>query len=516
MTQDQPNILFICVDQWRGDTLRALGHPLVRTPTIDRLCAEGVTFARHFTQGVPCAPARASMHTGMYTMNHRVVQNRTPLDAGFTNLALELRKHGYEPGLIGYTTTAIDPRPFPENDPVRRQMNAVLPGFRSVRTVEPENQRDYYGYLAANGYPQPEDPADYWRPDPADPRAQDGTSTAAPWLVKAEHSDTAWYTEAALEFIHAQKHNPWMLHLGYFRPHPPCLAPAPYHEMYAPADCPPPARLPSAAEQAAQHPFVDWMLSTQQASSYFRHGTGLISELDAAAIAQLRATYYGLMSEIDDQLARVVALLEETGQWERTLVIFTSDHGEELGDHYMLNKHGFYDASFHIPLVIRDPRPAANATRGTVVEALTGNIDDAPTVLDWIGAPIPRQMDGRSLLPFCHGKDPDDWRQEIFFESDFRDIVSEVPQKHFGLHMDECGLAVLRDQRWSYVHFAALPPLLFDIVEDPGQLHNLASDPAYAQVIAELRERMLRWRLVEQNRTLTGIGCWRNGYVERV
>lgn len=161
MTDEQPNILFICVDQWRGDTLRAVGHPLIRTPTIDRLCAEGVTFARHFTQGVPCAPARASMHTGMYTMNHRVVQNRTPLDAGFTNLALELRKHGYEPALIGYTTTAIDPRPFPEDDPVRRQMNAVLPGFRSLRTVEPENQRDYYGYLAAKGYPLPQDPADY-------------------------------------------------------------------------------------------------------------------------------------------------------------------------------------------------------------------------------------------------------------------------------------------------------------------------------------------------------------------
>jgi arylsulfatase A-like enzyme len=515
MTDRLPNILFICVDQWRGDTLRAVGHQTIRTPTIDRLAAEGVTFARHFTQGVPCAPARASMHTGMYTMNHRVVQNRTPLDAGFTNLSLELRKAGYEPALIGYTTTAIDPRPYPENDPIRRQMNAVLPGFRSLRTVEPENQRDYYGYLAASGYPVPAVLEDYWLPDPSDPRSSDGHSTAAPWLVKKEHTDTAWYTEAALEFINGQRHDPWMLHLGYFRPHPPMIAPAPYHEMYDPAQSPKPARLASAAEQAAVHPFLDWTFKTQEARSFFRHGEGLVSELDDAAIAQIRATYYGLMSEIDDQLEKVIALLEETGQWDNTLVVFTSDHGEEAGDHYLLNKLGFYDASFHIPMIVRDPRPAADGKRGSVVHALTGNIDDAPTVLDWLGAPIPRQMDGRSLLPFCHGNPPADWRKEIFFESDFRDIISEEPQRYFGVHMDECGLAVLRDDCWSYVHFAALPPLLFDIKADPGQLNNLAGDPAYAHVIADCRDRMLRWRLVQQNRTLTGVGCWRGGYVER-
>ena len=515
MSASQPNILFICVDQWRGDTLPVLGHPVVKTPTVDRLCREGVTFARHFTQGVPCAPARASMLTGMYTMNHRVVQNRTPLDAKFTNLALELRKAGYEPGLIGYTTTAIDPRPYPANDPVRRQMNAVLPGFRAVRTTEPEYQRDYYGYLAANGYPQPDDPADYWLPDPADPRSRDGKSTAAPWLVKAEHSDTAWYTEAALEFIHGQRHEPWMLHLGYFRPHPPMVAPAPYHEMYRPEATPAPARLDTADAQRAVHPFVRYTLDTQHARSFFRHGEGLVSELDAAAIAQLRATYYGLMTEIDDQLARVMQALEDTGQIDNTLIVFTSDHGEELGDHYMLNKQGFYDASFHIPMIVRDPRPEADATRGTIVSALTGNIDDAPTVLDWLGAPTPRQMDGRSLLPFIHGRAPADWRREIFFESDFRDIVSEAPQLALGVHMDEAGLAVLRDDNWAYVHFAALPPLLFNIVEDPGQLHDLAGDPAYAPVIADCQSRMLRWRLVQQDRTLTGVGCWREGYIER-
>lgn len=515
MHRQASNILLICVDQWRGDTLPALGHNLVRTPTIDRLCREGVTFARHFTQGVPCAPARACMLTGTYTMNNRVVQNRTPLDARFTNLALELRKCGYDPGLIGYTTTANDPRPTHPDDPVRRQMNGVLPGFREIRTTEPEQQRSYYGYLAAQGYPMPDDPLDYWRPDPAHPSANDLHSTAAPWLVRAEHSDTAWYTEGALEFIAGHGDEPWMLHLGYFRPHPPMVAPSPYHDMYRPEDCPPPSRLATPEAQKAVHPFLRYSLDTQQNKSFFRNGEGLVSELDLPAIAQIRATYYGLMSEIDDQLARVMTLLEATGQLDRTLIIFTSDHGEELGDHYLLNKLGFYDASFHIPMIIRDPSPEADVTRGTIVQALTGNIDDAPTVLDWLGAPIPRQMNGRSLLPFVHGRAPEEWRKEIFFESDFRDIISEDPQRHFGLHMDECGLAVLRDDRWAYVHFAALPPLLFDIVADPGQLNDLAGDPAHEPVIADCQARMLRWRLVEQDRTLTGMGCWKGGYVDR-
>ena len=515
MTTAPRNILLICVDQWRGDTLRALGHPIIRTPTIDRLCAEGVTFARHYTQGIPCGPARASMHTGMYTMNHRVVQNRTPLDAGFTNLALELRKSGYEPALIGYTTTAIDPRPLAEKDPARRQMNAVLPGFRSLRTVEPEAQRDYYGYLAAQGYAVPNVLENFWLPDPTDPRASDPHSTAAPWLVKAEHSDTAWYTEAALEFINGHRNNPWMLHLGYFRPHPPFLAPAPYNAMYDPDKMPTPIRQPSRVEEGAQHPLLDWFLRTQPASGYFRHGTGLVADLDDKALAQIRATYYGLMSEIDDQLARVVRLLEQTGQWDRTMIVFTSDHGEQMGDHRLLGKMGYFDASFHIPLVVRDPDPSADATRGDVVQQFTGNIDLMPTLLDWIGAPVPRQVDGRSVMPIVRDRPPADWRTVIYFESDFRDIVTEAPQKAFGLHMDKCGLAVQRDDHWAYVHFAALPPLLFDMRSDPGQMRNLANDLSVRGTVFDLQQRMLNWRLVEQNRTLTGVGCWRDGYIER-
>ncbi|MBU0885570.1 MAG: sulfatase-like hydrolase/transferase, partial [Alphaproteobacteria bacterium] len=104
------NVLLIVVDQWRGDTLPMLGHPVVKTPNIASLAAEGVTFARHYTQAVPCGPARASLLTGLYMMNHRAVQNTIPLDARHTNVAKEARKKGYDPAIVGYTTTTPDPR----------------------------------------------------------------------------------------------------------------------------------------------------------------------------------------------------------------------------------------------------------------------------------------------------------------------------------------------------------------------------------------------------------------------
>ena len=152
------NVLLITADQWRADCLSTLGHPVLKTPHLDALAADGVLFRNHYAQCVPCGPSRASLLTGMYMMNHRSVRNGTPLDARFTNIGLEVRKLGYEPGLIGYTDTTYDPRFLPERDPSRERYGNVMPGF--VQLV-PGSEGGHSGaapwlrYLATKGYEIP-------------------------------------------------------------------------------------------------------------------------------------------------------------------------------------------------------------------------------------------------------------------------------------------------------------------------------------------------------------------------
>jgi arylsulfatase A-like enzyme len=138
-----------------------------------------------------------------------------------------------------------------------------------------------------------------------------------------------------------------------------------------------------------------------------------------------------------------------------------------------------------------------------------------PTILGWLGGTTPRACDGRSLLPLLHGTRPADWRTHLTYEYDFRDIFYSQPETGLGLGMDECSLMVVQDARWKYVHFAALPPLLFDLAADPHQFTNLAEDPAYASRVKDYAQRALSWRLRHAERTLTGFRAAPGGLQER-
>ena len=492
------NVLLIVVDQWRGLMLPKLGADYLKLPNLDRLCAEGVTFRNHFTQCVPCGPARASLMTGMYMMNHRAVQNTIPLDSRFTNLAHELRRGGYDPALVGYTTTTPDPRKTAPNDPRFFVLGDIMDGFHSVGAFE--NRDAYFGWVASQGFKLPEIREDIWRPQ----GASIGGATAQPAVIPKELSDTAWFTERGLSYLQGRAGRPWFLHLGYYRPHPPFIASEPYNTMYKPEDMPKPVRAASPAEEARQNALLAYYVNHINQASFFQDGHALGSAMTEAEVAQMRATYCGLMSEIDDHLGRVFDYLEKTGQWDDTLIVFTCDHGEQSGDHHLLGKIGYFDESYRIPMIIRDPRQEANGTRGTIVEKFTETVDTTPTILEWLGLPIPRQVDGRSLLPFVEGEAPADWRTEVHYEYDFRDVHYSKPESSLGVPMDKCGLAVVQDENFKYVHFAALPPLFFDLKADPGQFVNRASDPAYATRMGEYAAKMLNWRLGFAERTLTG------------
>jgi arylsulfatase A-like enzyme len=427
------------------------------------------------------------------------VQNTIPLDARHETLPRILRRHGYDPALIGYTTTTPDPRTTGADDPRFTVLGDVMEGFHTVGGFGPA-QDGYFSWLAAKGFEMPARRTDIWLPEGED--AVPGPSGRAS-RVPAELSDTAFFTERALSYLKARRGGPWFMHLGYWRPHPPFVAPVPYNAMYAPEDMASPVRAASVEDEAKQHPLLAYYLKSTGQGSFFQGGQGYVRDLTEAQVRQIRATYFGLMSEIDDHLGRVFAYLDQTDQWKDTLVVFTCDHGEQLGDHHLLGKVAYFDQSYRIPLIICDPSDAAERTRGQIVEQFTETIDTLPTILEWMGAPVPRPCDGRSLLPFLRGTPPADWRSEVHYEYDFRDVYYSKPESTLGLAMDDCSLAVVQDERFKYVHFAALPPLLFDLAQDPQQLVNRAQDPAYAGTVRDYAQKMLSWRLRHAERTLT-------------
>ena len=494
------NVLMIVVDQWRGDCVphiqRADGQtPILRTPNLDRLCAEGTTFRNHVTTTVPCGPARASLLTGLYQMNHRACQNTVPLDARHDTLPKALRRAGWEPALVGYTTTGPDPRTTGPKDPRFTMLGDNMDGWRVVGEFGPGHDA-YFGWLAHQGYELPEDREDIWLPEGED--AVPGATTL-PARIPSDLSDTTYFTERALSYLKGRNGLPFFLHLGYYRPHPPFVASAPYHDMYRAEDMTSPVRAADAAQVAQQHPLLDFYLQSSLNKKFFQGAEGMVADLDEAAIRQMRATYFGMMTEVDDQIGRVLAWLDETGQREHTLIVFTSDHGEQLGDHHLLGKVGYFDESFRIPLVVCDP----SQTGGRIVDAPTESIDVMPTMLDWLGAPIPQAIDGRSVMPFVRGEHPADWRRELHYEYDFRDIHYSKAETALGLGMDESSLCVIQDAKGKYVHFAASPPLFFDLEVDPDQFHNRADDPAYAARVLDYAQRALSWRLRHADRTLT-------------
>ncbi len=484
------HVLFICVDQWRGDSLGILGHPAARTPHLDALARDGVMFTAHWGQAAPCGPARASMLTGQYVMNHRVTANGVPLDHRHPNLATEVRRIGMDPQIIGYTTTIPDPVKTHPNDPRYSEIGDIMAGWQVFAHFDEVDLRNYFGWVASRGVALPDNPFALWHPDtgPCGP-------TAAPSVVGAEASDTAWTGEHGLAFLRGVKisraERPWLLHLGFLRPHPPFIAPAPYHDLIPTADIPAPLRAASAAEEAAQHPVLAHWLASQQQASYFEGASGTVAAISDAGIALTRRAYYGLIAEIDDWIGRILAELKSTGLYEDTLIVFTSDHGEQLGDHRLLGKIGWFDQSYHLPLIIRAP----GGPRGRVVDAFTESVDLMPTILDWLGQDIPAACNGVSLLPWLKGETPSLWRQEVHFEYDLRGGWPQPSALPPGTPPEAGPMAALRTKDWKYVHLPGFSPVLYDLRADPGETRNVAAEPAYAPLLLEATQRLLSFRM---------------------
>jgi arylsulfatase A-like enzyme len=370
--------------------------------------------------------------------------------------------------------------------------------------------------LIAKGYDFPNGRDEVFRPKRNFSKPDDRGFRYIPTEFSAKDSETAFLTDRFLQWLTVRRDRPWFAHVVFFRPHPPIIAPEPYNAMVDPNEVAMPRRAASPEEEGRQHPFLDYAINRYRPPGAYDELSPLSAvTADDLEIKQMMATYFGLVAEVDSHIGRIVEALQQSGEYDNTLIIVTSDHAEMLGEHYVWSKEVYFDQAFHIPLVIRDPRPEANASRGRRVTRFTEAIDVSPTILDWLGGEIPRSMDGRSLLPFLRNDTPAKWREHVCFEHDFREVASQKAEQALGLISDQCCYAVIRDAEYKYIHFAALPPLLFDMQADPHETTNIADDPVMQPVLLRYAQTMLSWRLTELDQTMTNIQLSHRGLISR-
>jgi arylsulfatase A-like enzyme len=336
------------------------------------------------------------------------------------------------------------------------------------------------------------------------PGAENKGKTFPAPVFSAADSSAAILVEEAVKYISACKGKPWFAHISFMSPHPPFIAPEPFNSMYEETAMPLPTRCATMKEELAQHPWLEHYVSNQRGDPMTVGSESRDNiRLDSRNLRQIKATYYGMMSEVDDQLGRLIGYLKETGAYENTMIVFTSDHGENLGDHWAFAKYTYFEQTFHVPLIIRDPSAAADQSRGGLVEVFTESVDIMPTILEAISREMPHQCDGRSLLPFCRGEQAEHWREEAHMEFDIRSPYDGVGPPPCGLKMNQCMATIIRGERYKYVRFVALPALLFDLQDDPDEFNNLADNPTYQDIVAEYAGKLLSWRMEHDAPSLT-------------
>lgn len=466
------NVLFITLDQFRGDCLSAAGHPVVRTPALDELADAGVRLARHHSQAAPCAPGRAALYTGTYQMNNRVVANGTPLDDRFDNVARLARRAGYDATLFGYTDQAVDPRTVTDPaDPRLGTYEGVLPGFTCALDLTGA-QGTWRRWVASHGV--------------AVPSSADGALATEPDRP-SELGISAFLTDRFLEW-HATRDAPWFAHLSYLRPHPPYAAAGEWATAHHPDDVDLPIA-PAPAEEL--HRLHRVLLDLPFAAA----------PTDEGELRRMRAQYYGMIGDVDAQLARVWSALRERGQWDDTLVVVTSDHGDQLGDHGLKDKFGWFESSYHVLGIVRDPRRPAG--HGRVVEHFTENVDVLPTLAEALAVPVPAQCDGSPLTPFLDAGAPERWRDAAHWEFDWR-VFDLMMGRSSGWpadrRLERRQVTVRRGATRAYAQFADGEALTYDLAADPTWRTPVARpEDAWADARA-----LLAWRAEHADRTLTG------------
>jgi arylsulfatase A-like enzyme len=493
---DRPNVLWIMADQLRFDYLSCYGHPHLHTPHIDALAARGVRFDKAYVQSPVCGPSRMSAYTGRYVRSHGSTWNGMPLRIGEPTLGDHLREAGARVVLVGKTHMTADAEGMawlgidPKSEIGVRASECGFEAFERDDGLHPDSARQkwsaYDDYLVAHGFSS-ENP---WGEFANSGKDEDGEVLSA-WLLKnsrlpanvpEEHSETAYMTDRAIDFMEEAMADgrPWMCHLSYIKPHWPYIVPAPYHDMYDERHIVPPVR--SEAERETEHPLVRAYHEARVCKSFSRDHVR----------EHVIPAYMGLIKQLDDNLGRLFAWMDEKGLSDNTIIAFTSDHGDYMGDHWMGDKDFYHEMSVKVPLILYDPRPQADGTRGMVSEELVEMIDLAPTFMQALGCePKPQVVEGRDLTPILHGTRGFSRRYAIS-EHDYHwsDMARslEIPQEHAHTKM-------IHDGRWKYIRCEGFRPVLFDLGADPEELVDLgaSADPEHVEVRRRMEAALMDW-----------------------
>lgn len=494
------NVLFIMADQLRADHLSCYGHPYLQTPSLDALAARGARFNRAFVNSGVCGPSRMSYYTGRYPSSHGATWNRVPLSVNEVTLGEYLAGQGRDLALAGKTHIIADKAGMERlSIDGASELGVLLSrgGFTELDRYdghhEPGDESGYPAFLRRHGY----DSADPWTDYviaglDADGRVASGwnmRNVHLPARVAEAHSETAYMTDQALDFMKRRGSQPWVLHLSYVKPHWPYMAPSPYHRMYTADQCLPVQR--NQEELADAHPVV---------AAYRQHEESLSFSTDEC-VRVVRPAYQGLIRQLDDHLGRLFDYMEGAGLMKNTLIVFTADHGDFLGDHWLGEKELFYDTVQRVPFIVMDPSAQADATRGKVLSDMVESVDVAPTVLRALGAPVPgHRLEGRELQTLLHGGGDGAaaWRDCVFSELDYsfrqaRVLCGKTPQNARAWSV--------RTDRWRYVYWLDEPEQLFDLQADPGEFQDLGRSSAHAGTRQALRQRLLEWMLRTKRRT---------------
>ena len=446
------NVLFLMDDQHRGDCLGCDGADWLATPNLDRLAREGIRFRRAYSSLPSCLPARASLLTGMSPWGHGVLQY-APMATSYTHEKPRMFT------AAGYRTHAVGKMHFSSHDH----------GYESVvleegwRAVTPEGFKcDYRRWFESN---HPDKDVDITGLTYVDHRG----GRAYPY--DDELHPTHWTAQQAVDFLDTYDGDqPWFLKVSFQRPHPPFDPPKRWMDHYQAMD------LPDAQ-------VGDW------AETLYGGFTGSVEETPTAPrgkypkteIHASRAAYYAAISFVDEQIGRVREALEKRGELENTLILFTSDHGDMMGDHHLWRKTYAYEGSSRVPTIVRWPealRDLADAKRGIESDRLVELRDVLPTFLDAAGIQKPAHMEGASMLDVVRGN-TERWREVLDLE-------------HGRCYWDENAWVALTDGRYKYIYFTTTgQQQLFDIENDPHERSDLAPSDANQERLAEWRQRMI-------------------------
>lgn len=441
----RPNILLIMTDQQRGDCLGVEDHPVLLTPNMDSIAGSGTRFSSAYSTCPVCIPARRSMMSGKYPGTHGVIGfNETSEWDAAEAMPSYLRAAGYHTFLVGRSMHM-----YPATK--RYGFDHMVDHHSHYR--EWINER-----IPVRGYQRS---GEYWG---TGPMHNDWTARSWPHDDALHH--TNWTVDEALRFLRNRDPScPYFLVVSFLAPHPPLNPPAFYMDRYLRQDMPPPV-------------IGDWAEPPPNGGKG-RDVSDMRVDLTGEALRSAQAGYYGLINHIDDQMRRLLTPVEDPIDRDNTVILFTSDHGEMLGDHHFFRKSLPYEGAARIPMLASAP-PRFGFPQGQIIDRPVALEDTMPTALDFAGIDIPDEIDGQSMVPFMRGDSDaaDGWRDHLHIEH--------------GGDMNDLPHHTLTDGNEKFIWFSPDGrEQFFDLGEDPTECRNLIDSPAHQDRISHWRNALI-------------------------